>query len=172
MPGWPWSDVPGPGKLVRNGGAAVAGVLLHSPAEIIQQALVAGGVAVQPPGNGPTGPWPAWVSVMPDAPDNVLVVYDTAGRDVGRTAPDQKRSEYHGVSVHVRSLAHGVGWQKARSVCDFFDTLYSLPVIFPDVTYVVQNVARTTGALSLGFDAPQSRRRLFTVNALVWLKNT
>jgi hypothetical protein len=147
-------------------------VALHSPAEIIQQALVASGLAVQPPSTGLTGLWPAWVSVMPDTPDNVLVVYDTAGKDVGRTTPDQKRSEYHGVSVHVRSLAHGVGWQKARAVCDFFDTLYSLPVAFMDASYVIQNAIRTTGSLSLGFDAPQSKRRLFTVNALVWLQDT
>jgi hypothetical protein len=146
--------------------------LLHSPAEIIQQALVGSGLAVQPPSTGLTGLWPAWVSVMPDVPDNVLVVYDTAGKDMGRTSPDQRRSEYHGVSIHVRSMTLSLGWQKARSICDFFDTLYSLPIVFMDASYLIRNVIRTTGALSLGFDAPQSKRRLFTVNALVWLQDT
>jgi hypothetical protein len=141
----------------------VSGLLRHSPALVIRQALVDLGLSTDPEfGND----WPAFATKEPDRPDSVITCYDTAGRDLGRTVPDQGRTELHGVQVRVRSGAFAAGWAKANALALALDGLYRLTVVVDGTPYLVRHVARTTGVLSLGLDSPTTARRLFTVNAL------
>jgi hypothetical protein len=73
----------------------MSGSLDHFPADIIRQLLIDLGV-----GLGVTATdWPAFSQKEPDSPDNVITVFDTMGRDLGRTNPDMVRSERYGIQV-------------------------------------------------------------------------
>jgi hypothetical protein len=138
----------------------VAG-LRHSAAFIIRQAIVNGGLGAEP-GAGP--PWPVYASAEPGAPDNVLTVFDTGARDLGRTSPDGGRTEIPGIQVRVRAGTHEVGYLKADEIALFLDSLYWFPVVVAGILYLIHAVHRTGGIASLGRDAPTGTRRVFTVN--------
>jgi hypothetical protein len=140
----------------------VAG-LHHSAAFIIRQAIVNGGLGAEP-GAGP--PWPVYASAEPGAPDNVLTVFDTGARDLGRTSPDGGRTELPGIQVRVRAGTHEVGYAKADEIALFLDSLYWFPVVVFGVLYLIHAVHRTGGIASLGRDAPTGTRRVFTVNGI------
>jgi hypothetical protein len=138
----------------------VAG-LRHSAAFIIRQALVNGELGTEP---GAGQPWPVFASSEPGAPDNVLTVFDTGARDLGRTLPDGMRTEVPGIQVRVRAGTHEIGYGKADEIALFLDSLYWFPVTVGDVLYTIHAVHRTGGIASLGRDAPTGTRRVFTVN--------
>jgi hypothetical protein len=141
----------------------VSGRLNHSPAAVLRQALVDLGLASEP---GAGQEWPAFATKEPDSPDHTLTCYDTAGRDLGRTVPDQGRTEMPGVQVRVRAGSFAVGWAKANALALALDAVYRQTVVVESTPYLLRHVARTTGVLSLGLDSPNTARRLFTVNAL------
>jgi hypothetical protein len=141
----------------------VSGRLNHSPAAVLRQALVDLGLGSDP---GAGQEWPAFATKEPDAPENALTLYDTAGRDLGRTAPDQGRTEMPGVQVRVRAGRVADGWAKANALAVALDRVYWQTVVVDSTPYLLWHVARTTGVLSLGLDSPNTARRLFTVNAL------
>jgi hypothetical protein len=141
----------------------VAG-LRHSAAFIIRQALVNGGLGAEP-GAGP--PWPVFASAEPGAPDNVLTVFDTGARDLGRTSPDGMRTEVPGIQVRVRAGTHEAGYLKADEIALFLDSLYWFPVVVAGILYLIHAVHRTGGIASLGRDAPTGTRRIFTVNGTI-----
>jgi hypothetical protein len=87
---------------------------------------------------------------------------------------DGERAEHHGVMVRVRSASHSSGWAKARAIAVAMDTdVYQEQVLIGSSTYLVHQISRTTDVLDLGAgEAPSSKRRVYTVNAVCSIRQT
>lgn len=140
----------------------MAGPLSHSPAAIVRKMLVDLGL-----GNAHTSlTWPVFVSAEPDMPDNAITVYDTAGRDHGRVMQGERQG-MRGVQVRVRATHPAIGYAKADAVAMALDGVYQRAVSVDGAAYQVHAITRTGDISALGKEAPDSRRSLFTLNALI-----
>jgi hypothetical protein len=95
----------------------MSGSLDHFPADIIRQLLIDLGVGLDITATD----WPAFSQKEPDSPDNVITVFDTMGRDLGRTNPDSVRSERYGIQVRVRGGDIDATGVRARSIAMALD---------------------------------------------------
>lgn len=146
----------------------MAGLLLHSPADVIRQLLVDLGACVDYADD--RTPWAAFASGEPDLPDSAVTVYDTTGFDEGRVF-DGERQEHHGFQVRVRSGVHKDAYAKAREIAVALDEdVYLTTVVVDDVSYLVWAVTRLGDPMFIGKDAPRSKRSLFAINAKVSLR--
>ena len=157
------------------------GLLQHSPAEVVSSLLILLGQASDP---ATGGDWPVVISSEPDIPDNLLVVFDTEGRQHGRTNPDSERQEHQGIQIKIRSQYHPIGYLKAQTVATTLDKVFqqlvnvntvitqppaNVPQTITNV-YKVANVLITSGVIVLGKETPTSKRSLFTINGVVSLR--
>ena len=146
------------------------GSLDHSPAEIVRRVLIALGLGADPQAVSPE--WPVYAVSETNNPDNVITVYNTTGTQSGRTR-DGERQEHHGIQIRVRSAYEAIGYQKARDIAVALDQdVYQEPVAIDGKAYRVHAITRTSDVLSLGRQTPNTERRLFTVNAVVSLRQT
>jgi len=143
----------------------MTGTLTHSPADIVRSLLVDLGHGTVPSA-GST--WPVFVGNEPNSPDDAITVYDTTSRMDGRTQVDGQQHEHHGVQIRIRNGNHVDGYTKARAIAVALDeTAYQNTVTISSTSYTVQCVSRVGGVIALGKDTPNTRRNLFTINALV-----
>lgn len=143
----------------------MSGPLDHFPADVIRQLLIDLGAGSEVT----TTDWPTFSQKEPDSPDNVITVFDTMGRDLGRTNPDMVRSERYGIQVRVRGGDIDATGVRARSVAMALDSVVRLPVTLDVTQYFVLGFVRTGPVLRLGIDAPSSGRWIFVVNGLASL---
>lgn len=148
-----------------------AGTLANSPAEIVQWLLIKLGLATDP-ANTSTQPWPAYSTGEPSSPDNCITVYDTTGQDFGRSQLDGEVLYHHGFQVRVRASEHPAGWIKANAIRiklsgGVRQVVVSIPPDGTKSSYLVYNINRIGPVLTLGKETPQSRRSLFTLNAML-----
>lgn len=150
------------------------GILLHSAADIVRQLLVDMELCVDYVDDKTS--WAAFASGEPDLPDDCVTVYDTEGRQHGRDMVVNLREEHEGFQVRVRSRNHQRGFAKAKEIGIAFDQSVSdvqvglLDEEGDTVSYLVDAITRTGVVLSIGKDAPNSKRNLFTINAIVSLR--
>jgi hypothetical protein len=144
----------------------MSGPLSHSPAYVLRQALVDLGLGTNPPDNAD---WPVVARKEPDEPDNVITVYNSAGRDLGRTGPDQRRVELYGIQVRVRAGTPSGGDSKARAIAGALDAVYLRAVVVEGSQYELAHFIRSTGVLDLGVDSPVTNRSVLVVNGLLSL---
>jgi hypothetical protein len=143
----------------------MANTLTHSPADIIRWLLVSLGLGSDPDEGAP---WPVYAAGEPNAPDNVITVYDTAGTDDGRSMIDGEVMGHNGVQIRVRSTTHPVGYAKADAVWTALcEEVYDNTVTIDGVSYLVHSVNKIGDVLALGKEVPASKRSLFTINAVV-----
>lgn len=141
------------------------GTLDYSPADIVRWLMVNKGLGTDP---ADSDPWPVFAADEPDSPDAVITVYDTVGRLGGRTQTNGEQQEHHGLQVRIRAGDHVTGWKKARAIATSFDQLvYRNTVTVGSKSYLVHSISRAGDVLSLGKETPTSRRKLFTINVLV-----
>lgn len=139
--------------------------LLHSPADLVSRLLIGLGLASEPDG---TGAWPVSVDDEPFSPDNVLTVYNTAGIDAGRIMVDGEAQLFHGFQVRLRATDNQTGWAKLYAIRNALARESRDRTVDADsATYVINSVSRIGPVLSLGIDAGNSSRTLFTLNALL-----
>lgn len=142
----------------------LAAALTHSPADIIGALLVSLGLGTDPEA---AGSWPVNVSNEPTDPDSCITVYDTSGRTEGRFQTSGETQEHQGIQIRVRAADHATAWTKIHAILNTIDTgVYDEIVAVESESYLVHNVTRTGGVLSLGKE-DSSDRRLFTLNAIV-----
>ena len=111
-------------------------------------------------------PWPSFSTSEPDFPDECVTVYDQQGIDSGRFQYSGKLQSFYGIQVRVRSLTHDSGWSKADAIRKAMaESVYERTVTLGSNVYVVGNFNNLKQVLSLGKDAPDTKRSLFTVNA-------
>ena len=143
--------------------------LSNSPAEIVRKLLVDLSLGTEPSAGGS---WPVYDGQVPDSPDDCIVVLDTAGVMLGRLQPTGEQVEDYGVQVTVRAAKHEDGYPKAEAISHALDqTVRNTPAVIGGNMYLVYRLQRKTQALPIGKE-PQSSRVLFTINALVALKQT
>jgi hypothetical protein len=153
----------------------MSGVLSHSPADVVAALIVSLGGGTDPledAAEQARSSWPVKVSRTPDRPDQVLVVTDTAGRDLARPHPVGRRAQLYGVQIKVRACTHAAGWAKASSLAELLSlgaNVYDAQVALGEAAYVVHSVQFTGPALALGAESG-TERRLFTLNALVGIR--
>jgi hypothetical protein len=144
----------------------MSGSLDHFPADILRQLLIDLRV-----GSDVTATdWPTFSQKEPDSPDNAITVFDTMGRDLGRTNPDMVRSERYGIQVRVRGGDINATGVRARSIAMALDSVVRRPVTMDATSYLVLGFVRTGPVLRLGVDAPSSGRWIFVVNGLASLQ--
>ncbi len=146
----------------------MSGPLTHSTANIMQQLLIS-----KSQGTNPLlqEAWPVHYSMEPDTPDKLITVYSTADRDHGRTMVDGRRQVHHGFQVRVRSRKHDAGFTKAHAILIVLDesTKYET-VTISGTQYRIYAVTTIGGVIDIGKEAGISKRNLFTINAVVALK--
>jgi len=139
--------------------------LRHPPSKIIRQLLVDYDLCTDP--DDGVGPWPCYVGFLADKPDSALAIYDTQGPIQGRTHTDGEVQGPFGLQVKVRSDDNGDGYLKAKNVLRCFDEFVLRDtVVIGTTSYLVQAITRTSDVISMGAEAPTSRRRLFSANAV------
>jgi hypothetical protein len=146
----------------------MSGPLDHFPADIIRQLLIDLGVGSEVT----AADWPAFSQREPDSPDNAITVFDTMGRDLGRTNPDMVRSERYGIQVRVRGGDIDATGIRARSVAMALDSVVRHLVALDTTLYLVLSFVRSGPVLRLGIDAPSSGRWIFVVNGLASLRKS
>lgn len=163
--------------------------LQHTPAKIVAAVLYRPDVAL---GSDPLvaqGPndWPVFASRQAPQPDRQIVVYSTQGRDEGRTMPDGELAQHHGLQFRVSARIEDEGWAKINAIRRFLSEGVS-PIGTPGTgpyfvgpvtdekdggnpaTYLLYNFANIGQTISLGTDMANSMRRIFTLNAMVVLR--
>lgn len=150
----------------------MSGRLNHPPAEIVQQLIVDYGLGIL---GGEEGAWPVYSGMMPDGetdPSEVIAVFGTDGKLEGREHVEQEMEEKYGVQVRTRSKDTGNGYVKCKAISDMFDTkVYRREVVMGTDVYLIQSILRTSMVIDMGAD-PVSRRRNWSVNAIVTMKMT
>lgn len=141
--------------------------LLHSPADVVAYLLAELGVGSQP---SASAAWPVFVSGEPDTPDNCITVYDTDGNDHGRNMVTGEIMGHRGVQIRVRSTTHQVGYLRADLISETLAEIYDRTVSISGTAYTVHCFTGIGDVISIGRDRPQGSRRVFTLNALVDLK--
>lgn len=157
----------------------MAGILYHLPARIIMEMLVVDGHGVDPDdyddAHALKSLWPIFVDEFPNQPDNAIRVGSTTGSVQGHTQTDGEQQGDEGIQLMFRGNNPEATWRKANVVSDYLDRVLMKSVHVPELgtgtgsdttTYLVAAVTRTTRVISLGFDVPQGKRRLFSTNAL------
>jgi hypothetical protein len=142
-----------------------------SPAKVCAQILVNADIGLLPgvpgqilpvtqiPGNVQT---PVYTLKMPDAPDQVVCLYDTAGKYNGRLMRGQTTT-HPGVSVIVRA-PNGDGYKElCIPITDAFDNFFYSQVTVDEIPYGVHSVYRIGDIISLGEETGK-RRQLWSIN--------
>jgi hypothetical protein len=144
------------------------GTLNHSPADITRHLIIAMGLGSTPAGVNNEA-WSVFCDNEPDRPDNCITVYNTVGRNNGRTHVDGEVQESHGIMVRVRSQDPKTGFAKVRLIAVTLDQLIHQYIVTVDSdSYCVKSVNRTSDITALGKDSPTpTRRGVHTFNALV-----
>ena len=150
----------------------MSGSLIHDQAQIVAQLIQNLGLGSDPLAR-PLEAWPVYSYQEPSSPDSVITVYTTTGRREGRTQPDGESQQHHGFQVRVRDARPDLGSTKANAIATAFDRdVYQEGVTISSSQYLVHSISNTTDVLSLGIESPTSSRFIFTLNAIVAVRQT
>lgn len=143
----------------------MSGILNHPPSKVIRQLLINLGLC----SNGAT--WPVYATNHPETPDDSVAVFDVTGTTQGRVHDTGETQDFYGIQVRIRSASQDAGYTKARAIMDAFDLQVGLDSVTVDTDdYMVYAITRSSDLLSLGYESPTSRRKLFTLNVKVSLR--
>jgi hypothetical protein len=134
------------------------------PSLIIRKLLTNSSAVTHPDDQGI---WPAFAGHMPDDPNDLVTIYDTAGV-VHHKASDKTVAEHYGFEVHVRCRDKADGWLKMSNIIDVLDRVHNTDASLSNEVYTVVNVQRTSTVIPLGLETGTNKRRFgFTCNFLV-----
>lgn len=144
--------------------------LPNSPAEIVAKLLTAQNLVTEPPAPGSqASSWPVYYSAEPQAPDNLVVIYDTQGRSAGRVMQGERQG-FYGLQVMVRATSHAVGWEKIDAIRKAMDEdMYDESVTIDSNVYVIHSFDTSGDIMALGKEQ-NGKRSLFTVNFLTSIR--
>lgn len=147
------------------------GPLEHSVGDVVRRLIVDRGWGIDYVDDDTD--WATFEGVEPDLPDNCITVYDTSGVDEGRNFATGERAELNGFQVRVRSKTKSEGAAKVREIAVGLDTdVYLMTVSVDTTAYLVQSVKRNGDPLYIGYESPTSKRFIYTLNAVVSLRQT
>lgn len=157
------------------------GPLKHSPGKVVKYLLIQAGIGVDPdvlpllP-----GAWPVYDHVEPSSPDQCVTVYDTEGREAGgRHQISGERQDTPGIQVRVRSPDKDSGTAQAELIRVTLDAQFNVAVTVPDpapslgtTSYSVWSITRVGNVVDLSKYNPNAMLSLFTINAVLSLRQT
>lgn len=148
--------------------------LTHSPAHILQTAMVSLGLGTLAPSSGyASTSWPIYSSTEPDRPDAVITVKNTSGIQQGRSMIDGKLFQSYGVQVRIRHGDEPTGWVKADQIrATLAESVYQLAVTIDSSNYLIHAIIGIGMVLPIGKEVPSTKRSLFTLNALMKVRAT
>lgn len=112
--------------------------------------------------------WMVYVANEPGVPDDCLTVYDTTGNIDAKTQPDGEVCQHEGIQVRVRSVDHPTGWAKANAIAvALTEDVDMMVVTVGPNRYLLQAVNQVGQVTALGREGSDSRRRVFTINFTV-----
>lgn len=137
--------------------------LTDGAAEVVRQLLQDLGVGSDALAR-PLGPWPCYSYSMPDGPDDLVVVYETANDVHGRLMADGSYGLHRGIQVMVRASDPAAASAKADEAL----TALATRVAYRRVTvganaYMVHAVSKLNGPIYVGKDAA-ARTHQYSVN--------
>lgn len=142
--------------------------LIHSPADIIRYLLISQGKGSEPSDDLD---WPMFTSSEPTIPDNCITTYDTSGVLQGRIQYSGEMVEHYGFQIRVRGSDHNTAWRKMNDIKTQMDQGVRLDTVnINSSIYLVEAITRSGGILALGKESPTSQRLVFTLNAIVALR--
>ncbi len=142
--------------------------ILHSPANVTRHLLIDLGLGTDPEASNV---WPIYAEGEPDAPDNVITIYTTAGGDDGRSMIDGEVFGPYGIQIRVRSATPSVGWTKMDAIWTALNYEVNDRTVDIDASkYTFQCFSKIGDILCLGKDVANSKRNLFTLNALAYIE--
>jgi hypothetical protein len=140
--------------------------LTHSPAHILYRHLVACEVVSAPDAGRD---WPATYTSMPDAPDNVVCIYNTTGRHDGRLMGTGEVIEHPAIMCKVRAGRDADAYARASLIADILDKIKQAAVAIDGKNYTIESVSRPTPIIQLGQEEG-GRRFAYTVNAYLTVR--
>lgn len=147
----------------------MAGLLNHSPGDILRYLLIAAGSGTLPTSNGS---WPIHADKEPDTPDNCITIRTTEGVEQGRVQITGVRQGQFAAQVRVRSTGSPTGYQKAAGLQHTMNTTFlNEEITISGSNYIVHS-AYCSDPISLGEDKPDSRRFLHTLNVMLNIRKT
>lgn len=153
----------------------MAGQLSNSPAEVIRELLLNLSLGVFPDQRTPAD-WSIYDNGEPDLPNHCITVYDTQGRDHGKTF-DGERQEHYGCQIKIRADEKPTANTRARNIATTLDAVTRYPVdipvrdnITPSGMYTVYAVSRSANVIYNGKDKPNGRRHVYTLNILASIR--
>lgn len=145
------------------------GSLDHSPADIMRYLLIDLELGTLPTDSED---WPISVTQEVEDPDNAITLFDTSGTRQGRVFGGEIQ-EHEGFQVRIRATSHPIGQTKANAIKEALDkSILNVQVAIEGTTYIVHSVSRRSGIFYLGQDVTSSKRVIFTINAVVALRQT
>jgi hypothetical protein len=149
--------------------------LLHSPADIARWLMVAENQASDPT-LSPLQPWPAYVAVEPDSPDEVYTLADTTGQTDGRDMAGGELNQHYGLQFRIRSIGEVNGRLQGESLRQWlsqgvYQALVAVAIKSP-ATYSVFCFSKIGQLLSIGTDTPSSKRWVHTLNCMMSVRRT
>lgn len=146
----------------------MSGSLTHSQCEIIAQVLLDLSLGT----NDPTADWFVFRSSELNTPDNCITVYNTQGTTQGTTQINGELQIHHGIQIRIRGNDYQLTYRKANEISVQLDQLQQRNVTIDSSNYIVASARRTGDVNDLGTEVPTSKRRIFTINAVVALHQT
>lgn len=151
----------------------MTGILNHTPAQVVRQAIIDLVLGTEP-SDGLA--WPVHDSALGDEPDDALCVFDTEGRQHGRYQTSGTTPEHYGFSLMSRSLNIVDGYVKLKRIMEAFDTQINRTEVtlaadasagIYETLYRINSISRTGAVRRAGRDG---RRWLHAINFLVSLE--
>ena len=145
-------------------------LLAHSPAEIVRDWMVSQGLGATPAQGGTQPEWPIVVDAITPTPNDCIAVADTTGVKFAKDAYGNA-TEHFGIQVMVRAGTRRPAWVKANVICEAFDNLLSSATVTIGASSYCLGMIRRTSSSPIRMPPEQgSSRRMFSINALVYVR--
>ena len=146
--------------------------LANSPADAVRYLLIALGLGTLPT-NVPQGAWPINANQEPNDPDNVVTLYDTTGNKHARCMIDGEITEDPGIQIRVRGTDDPTAQVQSQLIKQAIDEqVAGYNVQINGHNFTIYAINRVSNPTQLGYESPTSRRRLYTINATVTIRQT
>lgn len=146
----------------------MSGSLDHAQCEIIRKLLIDLGQAA----NSQTVDWSIFSYTEPNTPDNCITVYNTTGTTQGSFQTSGEVQEFHGIQIRLRGNNKKTAFAKANDIFVALSGVQMRTVTVESSAYTVASVRPTANVIDLGNETPDSKRRIFTINAITALHQT
>jgi hypothetical protein len=145
-------------------------MLDHGPEEVVAQLLIDRLLVTDPVEDKP---WPVKVNDESTNEDESVTVSGYDGKIDGRSMPTGRVHSHPAVQIKVKGRDQVTARAKAKAIAHEVDeNVYHAAVTLEGKTYCVQSIGRTSTFNFAGKETAVSQRNVFTLNALVTIRQT